>query len=229
MKSFLIVEDNRFFGNFCEEILRKNYDCSYVDYASSGSEALERVRSKDYSVIVSDIVMPDMDGIEFYERLKEELPSVSKRVVFISGKLNEFHTTYLTREKRPYLAKPFAPEDLLNLTDKILKLGENSSGLEDFECRREHVRLARSVGCTCVPVNQSWRSSGLTAETIDFSRGGLGIKHEGKKLSKGTKVYVTVEELKLFNEMADVVWSEEKGKREYRSGLKWARPIDITT
>ncbi len=53
------------------------------DRASDGYEALERVRSKNYDVLITDIVMPRMDGITLVQRLSKEYPGLA--IMAMSG------------------------------------------------------------------------------------------------------------------------------------------------
>ena len=216
MKFFLIVASNKNLRSSCQEILRKNFNCSSVDHALNRVEAFNHVESVDYDVIIADIDMPDMDGMEFYEQLKKEHPLIAKRVAFISGRLESFYLTFLTREKHPWIAKPFDDKDFLSLVNKVL----NHSDSEKCENKRGYGRLVKSVGCACAPANLDCRTSGLSATTIDFSRGGLSIVYKGEKLSTGTKLHTTIECFGLSNVMAITVWSDKRGRDVYISGLK---------
>ena len=118
--NFLVIDDNRFFGELCKEIIRKKFNSSRVDYAKNGLDALEKIRGRDYCAIISDVDMPCMDGIAFYEAVKEESPLLAKKVGFMSGKLNDFHTTFFIREGRPYLPKPFTDDAFAGLVSRIL-------------------------------------------------------------------------------------------------------------
>jgi len=53
--------------------------------AGSGREALERMASERYDVIVSDIRMPDLDGRALYREIERRWPEQARRVVFVTG------------------------------------------------------------------------------------------------------------------------------------------------
>jgi GAF domain-containing protein/ActR/RegA family two-component response regulator len=81
-----------------------------VDLASGGREALERVRSRHYDLIVSDIRMPDGSGDDFYRTAAAEDPALAGRFVFITGDTaNPEALKFLEQTRRPVLAKPFQP------------------------------------------------------------------------------------------------------------------------
>jgi CheY-like chemotaxis protein len=53
--------------------------------ANSGREALERIASEHYDVILTDIRMPDLDERALYEEIKRRWPELAERVVFVTG------------------------------------------------------------------------------------------------------------------------------------------------
>jgi two-component system NtrC family sensor kinase len=53
--------------------------------ASSGREALERLASERYDVILTDIRMPDLDGRALYQQIEQRWPERAERVVFVTG------------------------------------------------------------------------------------------------------------------------------------------------
>jgi len=91
-----------------------------VDTAKHGKEALEKTLRQYYSVIISDIDMPIMDGLEFYEKLKNDHGDVGRRFIFISGSLNQETLAYLKKEKLNYMAKPFQLKDLRQAVHRII-------------------------------------------------------------------------------------------------------------
>ncbi len=90
-------------------------------HAENGDDALTMVKDHNYSVIISDVGMPGMDGIEFHQTLKVKRPATAQTIVFVSGSLEESELSYLKKEGCPYLAKPFANEDLINLVKSIIQ------------------------------------------------------------------------------------------------------------
>jgi hypothetical protein len=174
----------------------------------------------NYDVIIANIGMPDMDGMEFYEQLKKEHPLIAERVAFVSNGLEAFSLNFLTKEKHPWIVKPFDDEDFLNLVIKALSHADS----EKVEPDRGYLRIVKSMGCICVPANLDGPSNVLNARTIDFSSGGLGIVYKGDKLLPGTKLHATLERFGMSNVMAIAVWSDKRGRDVYISGLKWQQP-----
>jgi PAS domain S-box-containing protein len=72
--SILVVDDEADVLDVLADILRG--DGHDVDTADSGDAALERLRDRDFAVVVSDLRMPGLDGPGLYEKLRQELPAV---------------------------------------------------------------------------------------------------------------------------------------------------------
>jgi CheY-like chemotaxis protein len=92
-----------------------------VETADNATDALEKLENKRYSLILLDIKMHGMSGIELYKHLQKKAKSLSKRVVFITGDIMGKDTwQFLRRTKAPYLTKPFDEEKLEKEINRIL-------------------------------------------------------------------------------------------------------------
>ncbi len=79
----MVVDDDAMVGEMIARVLRREHD---VVLASCGQEALDRVMTGEwFDAIVSDVMMPNMTGIELLERLVEIAPAQARRLVFLSG------------------------------------------------------------------------------------------------------------------------------------------------
>src|SRR5450432_1394838 len=81
MSNILIIDDEKAIRKTLSEIL--SYEGYKMDEAGDGEEGLKKFREKDYDVILCDIKMPKMDGIEFLEKAKETNPDIP--IIMISG------------------------------------------------------------------------------------------------------------------------------------------------
>ncbi len=81
MSNILIVDDEKAIRKTLGEIL--SYEGYKMDEAGDGEEALKKFKEKSYDVVLCDIKMPKMDGIEFLERARESNPDVP--IIMISG------------------------------------------------------------------------------------------------------------------------------------------------
>jgi signal transduction histidine kinase/CheY-like chemotaxis protein len=108
--AILVVEDNEEVGVFAESLLSELGH--KVTRASSGEEALELSRSKDFDLVFSDVVMPGMGGLKLAEVLAAERPALP--VVLATGYSQEIAET--GSGGRPVILKPYR---LATLSDAI--------------------------------------------------------------------------------------------------------------
>ena len=115
----LVVDDELVVQQFLSAILTEaGYE---VETADNGSDASEKLESKRYSVILLDIKMPGMSGIQLYEQIQKMVQSLAKRVVFITGDVMGTDTwRFLRKTEVPYLTKPFNDEQLGTEINRIL-------------------------------------------------------------------------------------------------------------
>ena len=115
----LVVEDEPALAAAVSEALS---DAGFVvDRAGDGEEALRRVRSKSYDLIVCDLKMPKIDGMRFYQKLIVDDPQAARRVIFVTGDVAGTEAgKFLQASGCRWLAKPFRLGDLLKAAREIL-------------------------------------------------------------------------------------------------------------
>jgi len=107
----LVVDDEPAICQFLERLLTG--EGHEVETVASAGDALERIKGTRYRLILLDIKLPDMSGIELYRHIKDATPSWAKRIVFITGDVMGTDTrSFLSRTKVPYITKPFDTEQL---------------------------------------------------------------------------------------------------------------------
>lgn len=83
--------------------------------ASSGSDAIEKARSEKPTVILLDIVMPDMDGFEACRELQANPETKSIPIVFVSSKNQKAdHIWAKMQGAKTLIGKPYAPDQILD-------------------------------------------------------------------------------------------------------------------
>jgi two-component system chemotaxis response regulator CheY len=93
--------------------------------AGSGLEALEVVRQQELDLILSDINMPAMDGLQFLQQLQALEHGREVPVLMITSEANESHVRQaLSSGARGYLRKPFTPDQI---RQRLLPLVANDS------------------------------------------------------------------------------------------------------
>ncbi|HEX6111161.1 MAG TPA: PAS domain S-box protein, partial [Geminicoccaceae bacterium] len=101
----LVVDDEPELGQMLIEILER--DGYRVERASSGREALTRLRTSKVDLILSDLRMPDLDGPALYRELAAQRPELLSRIVFMTGDtLGGDMTGFLTETGVRLLEKP---------------------------------------------------------------------------------------------------------------------------
>jgi DNA-binding NtrC family response regulator len=114
----LIVDDEEIVIRSCLRILG---DSGYVvDAAHDGAQALRQVEETPYDVLILDIKMPKVDGLEVLQRVKEGHPDVD--VIMMTG-LSQVQTAVKAMKLGAfdYLSKPFDPEELQHVVERALE------------------------------------------------------------------------------------------------------------
>jgi len=99
--------------------------------ANNGVEALQRLREASYDLLVCDIKMPEMSGIDLWDQLVERDPKMCARIVFVTGDIaNQTTADFLQRTSVPVLRKPFEIHVLSDFVRKVLDEQIHPSSLE---------------------------------------------------------------------------------------------------
>ena len=96
-----------------------------VDAVDNAIDALEKLGNKRYNLILVDIKMSGMSGIEFYKHAQKIALSLARRIIFISGDiLSADIEAFLSSSRAPYFTKPF---DVKQLRDEIRRVLERNN------------------------------------------------------------------------------------------------------
>ncbi|MEE8574598.1 MAG: response regulator [Thermodesulfobacteriota bacterium] len=118
-KRILIADDEQSIREALSQVLSS--EGFLVDSVRNGREALDLLKDKKVDAIVSDITMPEMNGMDFYNELKGEHPDLIDKVIFLTGDiLSESVKNFLNQCGSLFLLKPFDPSELLSLLRKTL-------------------------------------------------------------------------------------------------------------
>jgi CheY-like chemotaxis protein len=133
MQNVLVVDDERDVRDAIKRVLeRAGYT---VRTTGGGAEALAELRRCGADIVITDIIMPKINGVEAIESIRSEFPAV--RIIAISGGGNFGITAYqptaittsayLAAAERAgahwVLTKPFESGDLLNAVEQVLGVG----------------------------------------------------------------------------------------------------------
>ena len=119
VKRILLAEDDESMRGFLERALAKaGYE---VIAFANGKEAHERLQEEPFTLLLTDIVMPQMDGIELARRASELDPQI--KIMFITGfAAVTLNTNSRAPKNARVLSKPFHLKDLVREIDRLLAL-----------------------------------------------------------------------------------------------------------
>lgn len=121
-KTVLLVDDNEATRILVAAILRSHYE---LDFATDGNEAIEKLRTRRYAVILLDLLMPHRDGFAVLEHLQEHRPSDLKRVLVVTAALTDEHVERVRKyDVCDIIRKPFEVSLLLSRVERC-------AGIED--------------------------------------------------------------------------------------------------
>jgi two-component system NtrC family sensor kinase len=114
-RAVLVVDDEAEVGAAVARILGKEHDVVTV---TRGAAALELLEDRTFDVILCDIMMPEMTGMELYERIVATSPDVARRIVFMTGgTFGSGVHEFLSRVPNERIDKPFDRVRLRALVD----------------------------------------------------------------------------------------------------------------
>lgn len=124
----LIVEDN--------ESLRMMFQTCFeemgfiTDGAENGSVAFKKIQEADYDIIMSDMDMPVVNGMEFYQLVLSYRPDMIDRIVFSTGNgCNGEYRKFFEKISCPVLYKPFPLCDLEKAVNRLSRQRFNNKSL----------------------------------------------------------------------------------------------------
>ncbi len=142
----LIVDDEPDMRRFLHLQLRDAYQ---VREARNGAEALACARSEDFSLILLDFMMPDMDGLEVMRQLRETPGARLTPVIILTARADEdFKIRALQAGATDFLTKPFASTELMvrakNIVSMQLLQQQLINKTDQLEATLEHLKETES-------------------------------------------------------------------------------------
>jgi len=116
----LLVDDDPLITELVVDML--GMEGYQVDTAADGIEALRRLESQRYDLIITDLHMPKLDGSGFYRQLTERRTHPLTKIIFLTGTTGTSREHDLIRASGvPILLKPFNVVDLIELVRRMLR------------------------------------------------------------------------------------------------------------
>jgi signal transduction histidine kinase/DNA-binding response OmpR family regulator/ligand-binding sensor domain-containing protein len=118
-KTVLIVEDEKEIHAFLDELLGEKYK---ISTAYNGLEAMEILEKDIPDIIISDVMMPMMDGVELCEKIKSNIKTCHIPFIMLTAKDSVLHRIEgIESGANSYIPKPFHPDHLLIRIQKLLE------------------------------------------------------------------------------------------------------------
>ena len=114
---FLVVDDHESLRGLVASLLARR---GSVETVADGSEGLDKVREHFYDGIVSDIEMPGLDGLEFYNKAVEYDSKLKGHFLMYSANITPEREAYLKKNGLDFLRKPFGLSEFQETMDRIL-------------------------------------------------------------------------------------------------------------
>ncbi|MFP4001120.1 MAG: response regulator [Thermoplasmata archaeon] len=124
----LIVDDEPQILNLLKETLTlvKDLDCE-ITLATSAEYGIKHIRERDYDMVMSDYQMPEMDGIEFLRKVKEESPGSVRFMITGQGDLKVAKRAINEADIDQYIEKPWDNEKLIStIREELVGKGDIS-------------------------------------------------------------------------------------------------------
>lgn len=148
----LIVDDEPHARRYLSELLQGETDLLIVGEASSGAEGIEQIGTLLPDVVLLDIQMPDLDGLQLVERIE---PPRLPLFIFVTG-YSEYAVRAFEIEAVDYLCKPFDKERLLTALERARRrMNLKEDAIENKDTRwLSRLSIRDENGIIFVPVDQ---------------------------------------------------------------------------
>ncbi len=121
-KRILIIEDEAEVADLVARILTG--DGGAADLAFDGRTALAKLEHQSYDLVICDLTIPGLSGLQLYERLKLKRPDQAARIIFLTGnRWNGNIQRFLRESGAAWLEKPFNLPALRELAGRLMENG----------------------------------------------------------------------------------------------------------
>lgn len=190
----LVVDDDKSTREAIEDFLQHQNQNLAIKTASDGNTALDLVKAENFDIIITDLKMPGMDGLEVLRSVKEIEPDAV--VILVTGYATvETAIEAMKHGAYDYITKPFRLEELLivikNACERVRLKKQNKAMLKELRRSYEEIdRLKKAAGYLNGANGQAASSEDMEAVVLELERlarlkeSGLITDDEIKKLKK---------------------------------------------
>jgi signal transduction histidine kinase/DNA-binding response OmpR family regulator/predicted Ser/Thr protein kinase len=171
----LVVEDNPDMRALVAEICREEYQ---VLEAENGRRGLELVREQHPALVISDIMMPEVDGYEMLRRMRTDPSTSSIPVILLTAKVDpERMLEGLESGANDYIAKPFGERELLARARNLVRLQQQERQLRELNATLHQRVVRQSTALERTRVLQRYLSADVAQALLEEERSNkLGLQ-----------------------------------------------------
>lgn len=169
--TILIVDDNPEVLNYLEVLFQHKY---FIAKAENGVKALEYVGSNEPDLIISDVMMPEMDGVALCEELKSKINTCHIPIILLTAKATvENKIDGLQIGADDYIPKPFHPNELIVRVEKLI---ENHKRIIE-KYRSNGVIIPKNI--TTNPLDEAFVEKVISSITKNMSNEEFSVEELG--------------------------------------------------
>jgi YesN/AraC family two-component response regulator len=128
----ILADDNENIRQSIRGLLELDGDIDVIAEAVDGKDVLEKIKTMEPEVVVMDVNMPGMDGIEAAEFITENYPDIYVVMISVDDNIQNFKKAMLAGAKE-YLIKPLAPDELNDTVKKVAEIGRKNKSKSQAE------------------------------------------------------------------------------------------------
>jgi CheY-like chemotaxis protein len=170
VKRILVVEDDRTTQHLVTSILKGGGHA--VTAVGDGTEALNELRSKDYDLVLTDIWMPEMNGLDLLTEIGK-LPNPPRTVILTSDTTSETLLRALREQAYQFLTKPVQATELQELVESALSAPTEIPPIQVISAKQDWVELLVPCEMSTAERIQGFIAR-LDADLSDEVRGAVG-------------------------------------------------------
>ncbi len=129
-RTILVVDDDEAHLLWSTEILTEHgYE---IDSTCSASDALNMLSTQKYDLIISDLIMPEMSGIDFMKKVSKKHKDQKAIIMTGHGDIDTFIESVYDAGALEYIIKPVAKNDFIAMVDKLTDPTSKPAGLNNI-------------------------------------------------------------------------------------------------
>ncbi len=184
--------------------------------ARSGREALRHLLDREFAVILLDVKMPDMDGLETAAMIRSRRQTAQTPIIFVTAYTDEMHTAQgYSLGAVDYIMTPIVPEILRTKVGVFVDLFKKTQQVR--RQAEEHVALARAQAARAAAEEATRRSAFLADATTALSR---SLDHQAIARTLAARA------IPFLGDMCAVVLPDEGHPSSWRTELAWLDPSE---